>query len=57
MSHLHHKLIEGGAGKQKVMFLHGFPLKGTSWSTQLKIAVFQSVSLWGRATRLHLPTS
>lgn len=57
MSHLHHKLIEGGAGKQKVMFLHGFPLNGTSWSTQLKIAVFQSVSLWGRATRLHLLTS
>lgn len=34
MSHLHHKLIEGGAGKQKVMFLHGFPLNGKSWSAQ-----------------------
>lgn len=34
MGLLHHKLLTGGSGSQRVMFLHGFPLNGKSWAAQ-----------------------
>lgn len=34
MGLLHHKLISGGSGTHRIMFLHGFPLNGKSWAAQ-----------------------